>query len=62
MPRIVSIGTAVPAHRIEQEEARTVARHLFSDAIGRLEALIKVFDHAGVQCRYSAAPLAWVKE
>ena len=62
MPRIISIGTAVPAHRIEQEEARTVARHLFSDAIDRLEALIKVFDHAGVQCRYSAAPLAWFKE
>ena len=28
MPRIISIGTAVPAHRIEQEEARTHAEQL----------------------------------
>ena len=59
MPRIVSIGTAVPPHRIEQEAARTVARHLFSDALERLDALIKVFDRAGVESRYSAAPLDW---
>lgn len=59
MARIVSVGTAVPPHRITQEDARQLTRRLFDGAITGIDTLITVFDHAQIDTRYSAAPLDW---
>jgi alkylresorcinol/alkylpyrone synthase len=59
MARIVSIGTAVPEHRVAQQEAKALAQRLFPGADDELESMFRVFDSAQVQIRYSAAPLDW---
>ena len=59
MPRIVSVGTAVPGHRVRQEDARALTRQLFEGAVENLDTLLTVFDHAQVQTRYSSAPMEW---
>src|SRR5437773_1076111 len=54
MPRILSVGTALPAHRYAQAEIRDVyAAH--DPAAGKRLA---VFDRAGVETRSFAKPLA----
>lgn len=59
MPRIVSVGTAVPPNRVTQEDARTLTRKIFGEAFENLDSLLKVFDHAQVHTRYSAATPEW---
>ena len=59
MPKIESVGTAVPSYRVTQEEARTLTRQLFDGAIENLDTLLTVFDHAQVNTRYSSAPPEW---
>ncbi|MBI4564554.1 MAG: hypothetical protein HY716_07685 [Planctomycetes bacterium] len=61
MARIASTAVALPEHRITQEEAREACRHLFRGN-GRLEALLDVFGHAGVETRYFAFPLEYYLE
>jgi alkylresorcinol/alkylpyrone synthase len=54
-PRIAAVATAVPPHRVPQEEAREEARRAFADLPG-IERLIRVFDGAGVEARHLAHP------
>ena len=59
MPRIVSVGTAVPEHRVRREDAQALTRQLFDGAVENLDTLLPLFDHAQVQTRYSSAPREW---
>ena len=58
MPRILSVATAVPPHRLDQARARAEMARL---AQGRpdIERLVPVFDRSGVETRYLVHPPEW---
>ncbi len=58
MPRLLSIGTALPPHCLTRDDARSIAAKVFSDHphIGRLLA---VFDSSGIDQRYFTTPPEW---
>lgn len=62
MPRIVSVGTAVPPYEVEQDTARQFAREMFSDAFRDIDRLLQVFDNANIQKRHFSVPLDWFKQ
>ncbi len=61
MPRILSLATAVPPHRLDQAHARVEMARL---ARGRpeIERLVPVFDRSGVETRYLVHPPEWYLE
>jgi alkylresorcinol/alkylpyrone synthase len=59
MPRIQSVATAVPATRIDQPVAAAFAREKFTGRIPDLERLMPLFENAGIETRYFAAPQDW---
>jgi alkylresorcinol/alkylpyrone synthase len=58
-PRILSVATALPPHRIGQEEAKTFARGMFSRRDGDIERLLPIFDNVNVDSRYFCVPVEW---
>jgi alkylresorcinol/alkylpyrone synthase len=58
-PRVLSVGTALPPHRVSQDEARALTQAIFNDATRDLERLLRVFDNGHVKTRYLSAPLEW---
>jgi alkylresorcinol/alkylpyrone synthase len=58
MPRIVSVGTALPPHVIAQEEARAALERLCAGK-PQLLRLLRVFARSGVERRYLAFPLEY---
>ncbi len=57
-PRILSVATANPPHRVGQSEVRDLVQNLFERLQG-LERLIGVFENTGIESRYLSAPLEW---
>lgn len=57
-PRILSVSTANPTHKVGQPEVRDLVRAMF-DRLNGLERLIGVFENTGIESRYLAAPLEW---
>jgi len=61
--RLLSLTTAVPPFALSQSDVAQAARTLFRDRAPReLEYLLPVFDHAGIETRYSCVPLEWYLE
>jgi alkylresorcinol/alkylpyrone synthase len=58
-PRILSVATALPPHRVGQEEAKTFARGMFSRRDGDMERLLPIFDNVNVDSRYFCVPVEW---
>ena len=56
---IVSLATAVPSNRIEQSEAKALAREAFGGKKQLFDRLAGVFDNAGIAGRYIVAPPDW---
>jgi alkylresorcinol/alkylpyrone synthase len=61
-PRVLSVATAVPRHRVAQGEARDFARAMFSGAYRDVERLLPVFDHVRVEGRNFCVPPGWFYE
>ena len=61
-PRILSVATALPQHRIGQEDVKEFARGMFSDAFPDLDRLTPIFDNVHVESRYFCVPLEWFSE
>ncbi|MBI3396134.1 MAG: stilbene synthase, partial [Spirochaetia bacterium] len=57
--RILSAATAVPEHRIEQPQARELARMMFQEAFSDLDRLLHIFENAKIDSRHTARPLSW---
>jgi len=57
-PRILSVATANPPHKVGQPEVRALVQVLFEQLSG-LERLLNVFENTGIESRYLAAPLEW---
>ncbi len=62
MPSIQAVVSAVPAHRVAQEEAIDFARRMFGEHIRNLDRLLPLFTNAGIETRYFAAPPEWLSE
>lgn len=58
-PRLVGLGTAVPSHRLEQDEVRTFAERILGPRYPDFGRLAKTFDTAGVRTRFSVCPIDW---
>jgi len=59
-PRLVSVATALPRHRVDQRNAREFAAALFGRALGpEKQRLLEVFDHSGIETRHTCMPLEW---
>ncbi|CAN5613495.1 type III polyketide synthase BpsA [soil metagenome] len=61
-PRILSVGTALPPHRIGQEEVKDFARGMFGGAHRDFERLLPIFDNVNVERRYFCVPMDWFNE
>src|SRR5918998_1296773 len=59
MPRILSVASALPPHRVGQEEAKTFARGMFSRGHADFERLLPIFDNVHVENRYFCVPVEW---
>ena len=61
-PRITSIATAVPPHRITQAEVRDFGARFFADSIRGLDRLLDVYDNAAIGEGYCCLPRNWYEE
>lgn len=61
-PRVLSVATAVPPHRIGQGEVKDFARGMFGEVYRDIERLAPIFDNVAVESRYFCVPLAWFSE
>jgi alkylresorcinol/alkylpyrone synthase len=59
--RLCAIATAVPPHRLEQQEVERRAARWFR-AAPDFDRLLPVFANSGISGRYSAVPLDWFEE
>ena len=59
VPRILSVASALPPHRVGQEEAKTFARSMFSRGHGDIERLLPIFDNVNIENRYFCVPAEW---
>ncbi len=59
MPSIRSVATAIPATRVDQDQAEAFARAKFAGRVPDLERLLPLFANAGIRTRYFAAPREW---
>ncbi len=53
------LATAVPAHPIPQDLAKTTAARILGPRFDSFERMSGAFENAGVERRYSVAPLDW---
>jgi alkylresorcinol/alkylpyrone synthase len=61
-PRVLSVATALPPHRIGQREVKEFARNMFSGAFRDIERLTPIFDNVLVEDRYFCVPMEWFEE
>ena len=61
-PKILSVATALPPHRVGQGEAKRFARGMFAGAHKDFERLIPIFDNVHVDNRYFCVPVEWFEE
>nr|WP_188431642.1 3-oxoacyl-[acyl-carrier-protein] synthase III C-terminal domain-containing protein [Kroppenstedtia guangzhouensis] len=62
MPRIVSVGTAVPEHILPQKEAREFVRRLFEDSFDDIDRYLPIFENSRIETRYLSRPRAWYEQ
>jgi len=55
--KLLSIGTAVPSHIIDQKEAREAATAVFSPRYAEFSRLSKVFESSGIMRRFGVRPI-----
>jgi alkylresorcinol/alkylpyrone synthase len=56
---LVSVATALPAHRLTQTEAAAAARHGFAARYDNFDRLAKVFETSGIRTRHLVRPVEW---
>ncbi|MDP8939645.1 MAG: stilbene synthase [Actinomycetota bacterium] len=61
-PKILSVATAVPAHRIGQGEVKDFARDMFGEAHQDIDRLLPVFDNVDIENRHFCVPKEWFGE
>lgn len=62
MPKIVSVGCAVPPYKLTQSQIRQFAEIHFADSGLPLDRLIDVFENAEIESRYFSVPIDWYRK
>ncbi|PWC39376.1 3-oxoacyl-[acyl-carrier-protein] synthase III C-terminal domain-containing protein [Azospirillum sp. TSO35-2] len=58
-PQLLSVATALPPHRFEQDETLAVARAVFAHRLRDFERLAPVFANTGIRTRHAVCPIDW---
>jgi alkylresorcinol/alkylpyrone synthase len=58
-PKILSVGTALPTHRIEQHNIREFARTLFASSFRDIDRLVTIFENSQIKTRALCTDLTW---
>ena len=61
-PRILGVGTALPAHRIAQPDVRTLVRALFAGQYRDIDRLVNIFENSQIRTRHLCEPLEWFQQ
>jgi len=61
-PKILSVATALPPHRVGQQEAKRFAHGMFAEEHRDFERLIPIFDNVHVENRHFCVPVEWFEE
>ncbi len=61
-PRLLSVATALPAHRLDQDDTLAAARAVFGGRMRDFERLAPVFANTGIETRHAVMPLGWYME
>ncbi|MDQ2101279.1 type III polyketide synthase [Azospirillum isscasi] len=61
-PRILSLATALPPHRLDQDEVLSVARAVFAPRMRDFDRLVPVFANTGIETRHAVMPIGWYME
>jgi alkylresorcinol/alkylpyrone synthase len=56
---VISLGTAVPPHRMRQADAAEAARSAFAHRFGDYAGISRVFKTAGIETRHVVRPIEW---
>src|SRR5215510_7014742 len=56
---LLSIGQAVPTHRLKQSDAAAAARRIFAHRYAAFERMAPVFETSGIRTRYTVKPIDW---
>jgi alkylresorcinol/alkylpyrone synthase len=60
MPRVESVGTALPPHVLHQSDVKSFAHAMFGSTFGDdIHRLLGVFDNADIATRHFCVPLEW---
>ncbi len=59
---LLGLATAVPPHRLGQEDVAGLGENLFSGSFKDFERLLPVYGNAAIDTRYSCVPLDWYAE
>ena len=62
MPRIISVGTAVPQYCFRQEDVKNVVNAMFGNKIAALDRMIQIFDNSAIGERFFCVPMEWFLE
>lgn len=58
-PRILAVGTALPAFVVQQDNVRELTRNLFAGGHRDIDRLVAVFDNGQVRTRHLCTPIEW---
>ena len=56
---LLSVGHAVPPHRMLQSDAAAAARRIFAHRYAAFERMAPVFETAGIRTRHTVKPIDW---
>jgi len=60
MPAVISVGTALPEHVLDQKDIKQFARDIYGEVYrGDLDRLIAVYDNAEIDRRHFCVPIGW---
>lgn len=62
MPKILSIGTAIPKYPIYQDTAVEFAKEMFEESFKDINRLLTVFKNGEIEKRHFARNVEWFKE
>lgn len=57
--RVLSVGTASPAHTVAQDETKAFAANFFAGSLRALDRLLPAFDNTRIEQRQLVQPISW---
>lgn len=62
LPRLLSVATALPPHRLDQNDTLAAARAVFGPRMRDFDRLAPVFANTGIETRHAVMPMGWYTE